>query len=419
MLHGGIGIGIFVLTMAVVFVRPYKIPEAAAACGGAVLMIAGGFISPREALAALAGEWNIYLFFFGLMTVTAFAEKAGIFEGIAHLAAVWGRGNTRRLYLAIFGVGAIVTAFLSNDATALILTPIVYVLATQLRLPVLPFMYACTFVANGASFILPVSNPINILFSDAFGNALPAFLRYMLVPSVLCIAFNALAFLFIFRRELHRNYHQEDVPSFTPADRRFFNYTLVVLGALAAAYVAFSAFRLPLSLVALAAAIALSIGAIALRVFQWRDIRGRISWSLFPFITGMFIIIRAVEGPGITVAFGHWLLGIAGSHSFPAVLLSATGTALGANLINNVPMALVMISSLGKAGAGPGLVYASMLGADVGPSLTVVGSLSTIMWSLILRRKGLEVSSLAYFRLGLIVVPIIIVAGSFLIWLGV
>ncbi len=157
---------------------------------------------------------------------------------------------------------------------------------------------------------------------------------------------------------------------------------------------------------------------------MWVDgLRNEISWSLFVFIGGMFLVVHAVENLGLTAAFGRSLLQLAGGNPYLTILVTAGGTALGANLINNVPMALVMISALHTLQVGsaahPALIYATMFGADLGPNLTTVGSLATMLWLLILRRKGLEISTLEYFKLGVTFVPLMILVGSVLLWLRV
>lgn len=164
----------------------------------------------------------------------------------------------------------------------------------------------------------------------------------------------------------------------------------------------------------------LLIGAAHYGQLDWRGLRKEISWSLFVFISGLFILIRGVEDLGLTAAFGRLLLDWAGTNPLQGVLLVAGGSALGANLVNNVPMALVMTSALDSTGAAAGhppLVYATILGADLGPNLTTVGSLATMLWLLILRRKGIEISTLEYFKLGIVVVPVMIMVGALLIWL--
>ena len=422
MLHTIFGILIFILTLGVIMIRPYRISEALAAAVGAGLMLLGGFLLPGEAVQLLAGEWNIYGFFLGLMTIAAIAEQAGIFEVTADQTARLAKGSARRLFLGVFLAGALLTAFLSNDATALILTPAVFALVTRLRLPVLPFMFACTFIADTASFLLPVSNPINILILDRFGGGLGVFLRYLLLPALFCIALNIAVFLFLFRKDLRGKYKLSDLPVVEPPDKVFFRFTLVALGVIAVAFVLGSSFQVPLSLVALGGAAILLFGAWRYKHLEWGRLRREISWPLFIFISGMFLVIRGVENLGLTTWFGNGLIQLSDTSPLKASLLTAAGSALGANLINNVPMALVMISALHSIGisgqAHLGLVYATILGCDLGPNLTTVGSLATMLWLLILRRKGLEVSSIEYFKLGIVVVPVMIVGGAVLIWLS-
>jgi arsenical pump membrane protein len=415
-----LGTLIFAATLVAIMVRPYRLPEAAAAAGGAVAMLLAGIVRPAEAARTLAGQLNVYGFFLGLMTIAAVADQAGLFTALAGLAGRWARGSSRRLLVGIFAVGAVITAFLSNDATALILTPAVLALVTRLRLPVLPYVFACTFVADTASFLLPVSNPINVLILDGLGGDLGAFLGHLLLPALLCIAVNLGAFLFLFRADLRQGYRTADLPPLDPPHRPFFRATVAILAVTAAAFVLASALEVPVALVALGGAVALLGAAAVHRQLSPGRLRREISWSLFVFVSGMFVVVRGVEDLGLTRAFGAALLSLAGQDPLRATLLTAAGAALGSNLINNVPMALVMISALRGAGPGPahqGLTWAAVLGCDLGPNLTTVGSLATMLWLLILRRKGLEVSSVQYLKLGLALVPALLVLGSVLIWL--
>ena len=411
---------IFLATILVVMVRPYKVTEAVAAAGGALLMILGGFVGIREAALVLLAQWNTLGFFLGLMVISAVAEEAGVFEALAYQAAKWGRGSAVRLYGAIFFVGTVISAFLSNDATALILTPVVYALVTRLRLPVLPFMFACTFIADTASFILPVSNPINILILHSFGAGLGTFLRYLALPSVAAVLLNCLVFLWLFRRDLWQDYAMSALHAPEAVDTRYLAITTGILALIAVGYVGASLTGVPLSGVALGGAVLMLAAALLTGRLQPLSLAKKISWSLFVFIGGMFVVVRAVEDLGLTAEFGRALLGLAGGRPLPAVLLVAGGTAVGSNLIDNVPMALVMTSALhGLPPGAPGyesLAYAAMFGADLGPNLTTVGSLATMLWLVILRRRGLEVSTRQYFRLGVTFVPALLVLGSVLIW---
>lgn len=424
MAHQLLGLGIFLVTLALVVVRPCGLSEAIAAVLGALAMVVLGFVGPSDALAVLVGEWNVFCFFLGLMLIAAIADRAGVFDVLALGAARLAGGETSRLYLAVFAIGALITAILSNDATALILTPVIYTLATRLRIAVLPFMFACTFIADTASFLLPVANPINILVLNRFGIGLGPFLWHLLPAALLCVGLNVLVFRWRFRRDLRGRYDLTTLGEALPAPvhQPFFRFVAAALAGVAAGYLLASAWQWPLGLVALAGSVVLLAGAAWYGQLDGKALGREVSWSIFPFIGGMFVLVRGVELMGLTQAFGAFILGLGGTSRLGAIISTATGTALGANLINNVPMALVMSSALGSQSglATPihtGAIYATILGADLGPNLTTVGSLATMLWLLILRRKGVDISTWEYLKLGLTVVPAMLAGGALLIWL--
>jgi len=172
----------------------------------------------------------------------------------------------------------------------------------------------------------------------------------------------------------------------------------------------------------LSGAVLLLIGAIGWKQISLRQTAKRISWSIFGFIAGMFIVVRAIEDTGLTTRFGNWLIHLSGGTSFGAVMVGTVGAALGTNLINNVPMAVVMISALGGIRhAGPslqhGFVAATIFGCDLGQNLTTVGSLATVLWLLILRQRDVDVSGLDYFKVGVVVTPLMLLVGALTIWL--
>jgi len=412
------------LTLIGIMTRPFRWNEAIIAMGGAALLLLLGLISPADAFFTLCHDWNTFLFFLGMMGLSALAEAAGLFEWLATWAARIARQRAWLLFLNIFLLGTLISMILSNDATALILTPVVYVLVTKLRLPVLPFLFACTFIADTASFLLPVSNPINIIILSHFPLDLLTFLRLLLLPSLIVIGINIGIFFLLYWRELQGQFKPERLPSAneTIKHRAYFRYTCFVLIGVAIAYVVASATRFPLSLIALGGAATLLIGALGWRQSTLRETGKRISWSIFGFIAGMSIVVRSIEDTGLTTAFGNWLLQLSGGNSFGAVMVGTAGAALGTNLINNIPMAVVMTSALGSMQHAPvtvqhGFIAATMFGCDLGPNLTTVGSLATVLWLLILRKQGVDVSGLDYFKVGVIVTPIMLLAGAATIWL--
>jgi arsenical pump membrane protein len=289
---------------------------------------------------------------------------------------------------------------------------------------VLPFLFACTFVADTASFLLPVSNPINIIVTSQLPLDLLTFLRLFFLPSLLVICINAGVFFFLYRRQLRGRFDMKRLPPIEESikHKTYFRYTCAVLLVVAVAYVLVSAVQLPLSLVALGGASLLLIGALSWKQITFKDLGGQISWSIFGFIAGMFIIVQAVENTGLTAQFGQLLLHLSGGTSFGAVMVGTIGAALGTNLINNVPMAVVLTSSLHGLQRTPiviqhAFIAATIFGCDLGPNLTTVGSLATVLWLLILRQRNLDVSGLDYFKVGIMVTPFMLIAGAIVIWL--
>jgi arsenical pump membrane protein len=414
---------ITMMTLIGIMVRPWKLNEALITMTGAGLLLILGLISPSDAFSTLIHDWNTFFFFLGMMSLSALAEMAGLFDYLALQAARLSRNSSLRLFLNTFLLGSLISMFLSNDATALILTPIIYTLVTRLRLPVLPFLFACTFIADTASFLLPVSNPINIIIISRFPLDLLTFLRLLFLPSLVVIAINFGMFYLLYRRQLRGRFDLKRLPQEESIKHiGYFRYTCAVLIVVAIAYVVASSIQLPLSLVALGGAMLLLSGALYWKRTTLFQTGKQISWSIFGFIAGMFIVVQAFESTGLTMQFGKLLLYLSDGSSFGSVMVGTLGAALGTNLINNVPMAVVMTSSLqsvqhATSAVQHGFIAATIFGCDLGPNLTTVGSLATVLWLLILRQRNLEVSGLDYFKIGILVTPLMLVAGALTIWL--
>jgi arsenical pump membrane protein len=415
---------ITVLTLLGIMIRPLKISEALFALSGAILLLILGLITPITAFSTLLSDWNTFGFFLGMMSISALAEMAGLFDWLAAQAARLSSGSSLRLFLNVFLLGTLISMVLSNDATALILTPIVYILVTRLRLPVLPFLFACTFIADTASFLLPVSNPINIIVTSQFPLDLLTFLRLFLLPSLLVIGLNIGIFFILYCKQIMGTFDLKRLPSAAETIRHqsYFRYVCGVLLLVAIAYIIASALQIPLSLVSLSGSLLLFVGALRWRQTTPRELGKQISWSIFGFIAGMFILVQALESTGLTAQMGQLLAHLSGGTSFGAILIGTVSAALGTNIINNVPMAVVMTSALHSlphttATTHLAFVAATIFGCDLGPNLTTVGSLATVLWLLILRQRNLDVSGIDYFKVGVLVTPLMLIVGALVIWL--
>jgi len=406
-----IALSISIVTVILIMLRPKPLNEGTAAAIGAGLMLIGGGVSPEELLAVLHDVAPILLFFLGLMLICVAAERAGFFQWSAYQAVALAKGKGHVLFFTIFALGTIITAFLSNDATALVLTPIVFVMVSQLRLNPLPYVFTCAFIANTASLLLPVSNPVNLLPFTAFHLTLGEYLRYLLLPSVVAIGVNMLVFRLLFRHEIATDFEANTLAC--PSRDAFFKYTCLALGFIAVAYLAISVHGLPLFWAALGGGLLLVGGGLAFRRLNFRDIGSAISWSILLFIFSLSVVVRGLANSGVIAALGNAVMQSFPQESFVGIATVAVGNALGSNLINNWSMMMVSVSSLGVSNClpAPGFIYAAILGADLGPNLTIVGSLSSMLWIVLLRQRGLDIKPRQYFRVGLILTPPLLAAS--------
>ncbi|MGH7722461.1 MAG: SLC13 family permease [Candidatus Dormibacteria bacterium] len=396
------------ITLAAVLGRPRGAPEGLSAAAGAAAMVLLGLAAPGNAGRAIAGNWNVLLFFAGLLAVAGLADEAGVFDAVTGIALRAGGRSPLRLLMAVCAAGCVVTAFLSNDATALILTPVVALAAQRAGADPVPYALATSYIADAASGLLPVANPVNILTIDATHVALGTYLGVLLLPAVLVVVATVAALAWALRGRLQplRTATPGGVPS--PLVRP----AAAVLVALAVAYVAATSLRLPVGLVAAAGAVALAtvVGRRAPRRLQ--RLRSDVSWSVLLFVAGLFVVVQGLEDTGVTGAVLHWWLG-AGSGSTPSAVAAFGGAALGSNLINNLPMTLVTLSGLHPLGAAAtNAALGAALGADVGPNLTPLGSLATMLWLVLLRSRGISISAATYVRYGILVTVPALAAGA-------
>lgn len=419
-MHIALAAVLFAATLIAIVTRPRGIGEAWAASAGALLMLLTGVVSPGSALVAVGSEWNLFLFFLGLMLTAAVADMAGFFDWAASLAAAAAGGNGRWLLVNVFVLGAVITTFLSNDATAIILTPVVYTIATRLRLRVMPYLFAVSFVANAASMTLPISNPINVLTGDRLRAPLAVYEGHLLAASIASIAISLAVFMAVFWRTTGRRFVFDWRSALTTAvtDRTFFRLVLVCLVLLAIAYVIGSALLLPLGVIALAGGGGLVAVAGARQRVSREHLRAHVSPTLFVYIGGLFILVRGVQDAGITAALVSGAVAHA-TDSASAVVAGLLGSAVTSNLVNNLPGVLILISGAQAGGVPPGLqtpfLFGALAGADLGPNLTPVGALSTMLWLVIVRRRGVVVSTWDFLRLGALVAPLTLIAAGLLI----
>jgi arsenical pump membrane protein len=409
-----LGLVVFLAVMSLVIARPRGLNEAWPPIGGVVALLALGLLTLGDLVAIGRETAGVLLFLAGMMVVSTVVELAGVFTWAASYAARASGGSGRRLLVNVFLLGALVTALLSLDVTVIILTPIVYATVVGLRVDPLPYLYACTFVANTGSLIFPMSNLTNLLVVNRLNLPFWHFTFLMALPNVVSVGANVAIFLWLFRDRLPARLHRTAWPPLDPAGPRrlFFRSAAAVLALILAGLFVSGLAGWPLWPVALTGAAVLVFVARTAGTTKMLAIVRGISWPLFLFVWGMAAIVRGIEHAGLTQGLARVVLGYPGG---PVGSLVVTGgiAALGANLFNNIPMTLVMLTILSSAGRSRvgGLVAATLIGVNIGPALTTVGSLATILWLSLVRRQGVEVPVLEYLRVSTITVPLVLAAA--------
>jgi arsenical pump membrane protein len=404
-----------VATSGVIF-RPWRLPEAVWAILGAFALVGLGLFPYRDALQAVAKGTDVYLFLVGMMLVAELARREGLFDWMAAHAARSARGSAKRLFALIYVVGIIVTVFLSNDATAVVLTPAVYAAAKAARAEPLPYLFICAFIANAASFVLPISNPANLVILRDQMPPLLAWLECFTVPSILAIAATYVVLFLTQRHALHQDINGDVEAPLLATGGRILAWGIA---AMAVALIAASASGMKLGLPTLLAGAATAIVVLVRKDEPpWATLKN-ISWGVVPLVAGLFVLVEAVEMTGLLRTLTESLQQAANY----SVKETAWGTglivALASNLMNNLPVGLLAGSAVSAAHVPEAVSSAILIGVDLGPNLSVTGSLATILWLVALRREGMEVSAWRFLKLGTVVMPpALILSLAALVWLS-
>jgi arsenical pump membrane protein len=391
------------IATAGVILRPFNWPEAIWAVAGAALLVVLQLLSPQDALTGISKGVDVYLFLTGMMLLSEIARQEGLFDWLAAVAVKRAKGSASRLFLLVYVVGTIVTIFLSNDATAVVLTPAVAAaVKTAKAKDPLPYLLICAFIANAASFVLPISNPANLVI---YGDHMPPLLQWLpkyLLPSVLSIVATFLVLRWIQRKALGQKLSADvPVPELSAGGKTaavgIAATSIVLLGA--------SALDIQLGLpTALAGFLTAAIVLLRERKNPWHTVK-EISWAVLPLVAGLFVLVEALDKSGLIASIGALLHQAAASSETVAAWGAGVVVALASNLLNNLPAGLIAAGAVKNADVSDALKRAILIGVDLGPNLSVTGSLATILWLTALRREGLTVNAWTFLKLGVLVMP--------------